>query len=56
MDKDFNRIKVVLADKKRTNKWLAKQLGKDPATVSNGVPILPSQALRSCLLLSNALA
>ena len=32
--KDLNRIKVVLADKKRTNKWLAEQLGKDPATVS----------------------
>lgn len=25
---------VVLAEKKRTNKWLAEQLGKDPATVS----------------------
>ena len=34
MQKDINRIKVVLADKKRTNKWLAEQLGKDPATVS----------------------
>ena len=34
MDKDINRIKVVLGDKKRTNKWLAEQLGKDPATVS----------------------
>lgn len=34
MDKDINRIKVALADKKRTNKWLAEQLGKDPATVS----------------------
>ena len=34
MEKDINRIKVVLADKKRTNKWLAEQLGKDPATVS----------------------
>jgi DNA-binding Xre family transcriptional regulator len=32
--KDLNRIKVVLADKKKTNKWLAEQLGKDPATVS----------------------
>lgn len=27
--KDLNRIKVVLADKKKTNKWLAEQLGKD---------------------------
>jgi DNA-binding Xre family transcriptional regulator len=34
MNQDINRIKVVLADKKRTNKWLAEQLGKDPTTVS----------------------
>ena len=32
--KDINRIKVVLVEQKRTNKWLAEQLGKDPATVS----------------------
>lgn len=31
---DINRIKLVLVEKKRTNKWLAEQLGKDPATVS----------------------
>lgn len=29
-----NRIKVVLVDKKRTNKWLAEQLGCAPTTVS----------------------
>ena len=34
MSKDINRLKVVLAAKKRTNKWLAEQLGKDPGTVS----------------------
>ena len=34
MSKDLNRLKVVLAEKKRTNKWLAEQLGKDPGTVS----------------------
>ena len=34
MSKDINRLKVVLAEKKRANKWLAEQLGKDPATVS----------------------
>ena len=33
-NKDLNRIKVMLAEKKRTNKWLAEQLGKDPATIS----------------------
>lgn len=31
---DLNRLKVVLVEKKRTNKWLAEELGKDPATVS----------------------
>ena len=34
MNKDINRLKVVLAEKKRTNKWLAEQVGKDPATIS----------------------
>ena len=34
MERDLNRLKVVLAEKKKTNKWLAEQLGKDPATVS----------------------
>ena len=32
--KDINRLKVVLVENKRTNKWLAEQLGKDPGTVS----------------------
>lgn len=31
---DINRIKVVLVEKKKTNKWLAEQLGKDAATIS----------------------
>lgn len=31
---DINRLKVVLVEKKRTSKWLAETLGKDPATVS----------------------
>jgi len=30
----INRIKVVLAEKQRTNKWLAEKLGKDTSTVS----------------------
>ena len=34
MNQDINRLKVVLAEKKRTNKWLAGQFGKAPATVS----------------------
>ena len=31
---DINRLKVVLAEKKRTNKWLCEQLGVNPSTVS----------------------
>jgi len=34
MDKKLNRIKTALVDNGKTNKWLAEQLGKDPATVS----------------------
>ena len=34
MKKDINRLKVVLVEKKRTNKWLAEQPGKDPGTIS----------------------
>ena len=30
----LNRIKVVLVEQQRTNKWLAEQLDRDPATVS----------------------
>ena len=32
--RDLNRLKVILAEKKKTNKWLAEQLGCAPTTVS----------------------
>ena len=31
---DMNRIKVVLVEKKKTSKWLAGVLQKNPATIS----------------------
>ena len=31
---DLNQLKTVLAKKKRTNKWLAEQLGVNQTTVS----------------------
>ncbi|MCE8914057.1 helix-turn-helix transcriptional regulator [Bacteroides fragilis] len=31
---DINRIKVILVEKKKSNKWLADQIGKDQGTVS----------------------
>ena len=30
----YNRIKIVLAEKEQSAKWLADQLGKDKSTVS----------------------
>lgn len=33
-EKNFNRIKVVLAEKNLQNKWLAEKLGRDQATIS----------------------
>ena len=51
--KDLNRLKVVLAEKKRTNKWLAEQLGKNVTTVSKwctntSQPDLQMTRLPSC--------
>lgn len=34
MAKYLNRLKVVLAEQRKTNLWLAEQLSKDPSTVS----------------------
>lgn len=34
MKGQINRLKVVLVEQNKTNKWLAEQMGKDPATVS----------------------
>ena len=53
--KDINRLKVVLAEKKRTNKWLAEQLGKDPATVSKWCTNTAQPGLETLLEIANAL-
>ena len=34
MGHNINRIKVVLVDKRKSNKWLAEQLNVSPSTVS----------------------
>ena len=34
VNKKINRIKSALADKDKTSKWLAEQLGKDKTTIS----------------------
>lgn len=32
--KEINRLRIILAEKNKTGKWLAEQLGKDPSTIS----------------------
>lgn len=34
METDINRLKVVLVEKKKTNKWLCEQLNVNPSTIS----------------------
>lgn len=46
--KDINRIKVVLVEKKRTNKWLAEQLGKTRQRFPNGAQTLHNQDWKHC--------
>ena len=53
--KDINRIKVVLVEQKRTNKWLAEQLKKDPATVSKWCTNTSQPALETLLQTANVL-
>lgn len=52
---NINRIKVVLVEKKKTNKWLAQEMGKDPTTVSkwctnSAQPDLPTMVKIASLL------
>ena len=53
--KGINRIKVVLVEHKRTNKWLAEQLGKDPATISKFVTNRVQPNLETLVQLANCL-
>lgn len=54
-NKDINRIKVVLVDKKKTNKWLAEQLGKDQTTISKWCTNTSQPDLESLIKISQLL-
>ena len=53
---DINRIKVVLVEKKKTNKWLAEQLGKDAATISKWCTNSAQPSLETLLEIAKVLA
>jgi transcriptional regulator with XRE-family HTH domain len=52
---DINRIKLVLVEKKRTNKWLSEQLGVTPSTVSKWCTNSSQPDLNSLLKISDLL-
>ena len=51
----LNRIKVVLAERELNNKWLAEQVGKDPATVSKWVTNTTQPILEAFIAIANVL-
>ena len=55
MERKINRIKVMLAEKGKTNKWLATQLGKDPATVSKWCTNAAQPTLETIMLIAKML-
>ena len=54
-NKDINRIKVILVEKNKTAKWLAGELGKDPATVSKWCTNISQLGLDTHVEVSKAL-
>ena len=55
MEKDINRIKIVLVEKIKPGKWLAEQLGKDPATVSKWCTNAAQPSLETLLQIAKCL-
>ncbi len=50
-----NRLKIVLAEEQKSNKWLAEQLGKDQATISKWVTNTSQPDLKNLLRIAKAL-
>ena len=52
---NINRIKPVLEEKKRTNKWLSEQMGVVPSTVSKWCSNSSQPDLQSLLKIADLL-
>ena len=55
MDRKINRIKVMLAEKGKTNKWRSEQVGKDPATVSKWCTNMAQPTLETIMQIAKVL-
>ncbi len=53
--KAINRIKIVLVEQSRTNKWLAEKLGKNATTVSRWCTNDMQPSLETLVEISDAL-
>ena len=51
----INRIKVVLVEQRKTGKWLAKQLGKNEATISRWCSNTSQPSLEMLVQIANVL-
>jgi len=55
MENDINRLKVVLVEKKKTNKWLCEQLNVNPSTVSKWCTNSSQPDLETLIRIANLL-
>lgn len=53
--KKLNRLKSVLADKDKTSKWLAEELGKDKTTISKWCTNVSQPDVESLIKISKLL-
>lgn len=52
---NINRLKIVLAEEERSNKWLVEQLGKDQGTISKWVTNTTQPDLMNLMRIAKAL-
>ena len=52
---DINLLKLVLVEKRKTGKWLAEQLGKNPSTVSKWCSNVTQPVLATLVNVANLL-
>ncbi len=55
MTRDINRLKVVLAEKKKPARWLAGKMERDPATISKWCTNTMQPSLATLIKIANIL-
>ena len=55
-EQPINRIKVALAERNKTNRWLAEHIGKSEITVSRWVQNKAQPSLKQLLVIAKVLS